>query len=286
MFFWGTLALEDAGFCQQGKITFSALVDGRWQLVEVRIGNPEWRLVADHLMDLHCPASSPKGDRLAYATGDGRIMIATRGEQAVAADSLPHNCSHPAWSPDGDKLACTCYGFSGGMEDSDLWLLDLKSNRAHCLMEQPGMQKHPAWSPDGETLAYTQGYRRGHRIIEEIWVVDAKGKKPRALLADASINIRPAWSPDGLTLAFVSDRNGNVDIWTADKNGRNLKVLTHHEAMDTDPAWSPDGASISFVSTRSGELHPWIVTVRDQRVFQLPTVSNAALRFKEPFWSW
>ncbi len=238
MFFWGTLALEDAGFCQQGKITFSALVDGRWQLVEVRIGNPEWRLVADHLMDLHCPASSPKGDRLAYATGDGRIMIATRGEQAVAADSLPHNCSHPAWSP------------------------------------------------DGETLAYTQGYRRGHRIIEEIWVVDAKGKKPRALLADASINIRPAWSPDGLTLAFVSDRNGNVDIWTADKNGRNLKVLTHHEAMDTDPAWSPDGASICFVSTRSGELHPWIVTVRDQRVFQLPTVSNAALRFKEPFWSW
>jgi TolB protein len=270
---------------QQGKIALSVFISSKWQIFRVSPGEQKATPQADNFQDLHYPAWSPDGDRLAYATDDGKIKIVTPGQVPSSINNLPGHCTHPAWSPDGAQLVCTCYEFSGGKEDSDLWLINLKQKQTRRLLAQPGLQKHPAWSPDGTTIAYTSGYRRDYQIIEQIWMTDIEGQNPRRLVAGDGSELQPAWSPDGSRLAFASNRNGNMDIWVADRDGRNLTVLTHSYAYDADPSWSPDGTSICFISTRSGNLKPWIIEVKTGRVFQIPAFVNSAVRAKEPHWS-
>lgn len=118
------------------------------------------------------------------------------------------NDAHPAFSPDGDKLAFVRDGHS-------LYVLDIDSGKATKLASGNIDLRHPlgserplAWSPDGRWIAYLDW---GQRMYRGAMVVPAAGGRARPVsflgntFAD-SIN----WSPHGQSLLFATGQRTEV----------------------------------------------------------------------------
>jgi len=269
-----------------GRIVFSSFMSGSWQLWAINPDGGNLSQITDIAHEVHYPALSSDGKKIAYTNNEGEIWVMEIGEKPQKLPNLPKNCTHPAWSPDGSKIVFVCYFFINRKEDSDIWIADINQNKAWRLMEQEGIQSYPTWSPDGSTIAYTTGYRiSSDKIIEELWLANSDGTNPRPLVSNNSSNIQPDWSSDGERIAFVSDKSGNMEIWVIDKDGRNLKQLTHDRSFDADPSWSPDGSKICFVSIKSGEMNIWIMDSDGKNSRQLTGLSESRAESKEPVWS-
>jgi TolB protein len=221
------------------RIAFSSYQDGSWQIWSIDPDGNNLSQLTHTEQDLHYPAWSPDGQKIAYSDNEGELWIMKIGESPRKVSNLQKNCNHPSWSPNGNKVAFVCYFFKDRMEDSDIWMADLQQGKVLKLMEQEGIQSYPAWSSDGSTIVYTTGYRiSSDKVIEELWLVNSDGKNPRPLVSNNFSNIQPDWSPDGEKIASASDKSGNMDIWVVDKYARNMKQLTFDKSYDADPSWS------------------------------------------------
>lgn len=270
-----------------GKIVFSSYMNESWQIWSVHPDGNNLMKLTGIAQDIHYPAVSPDGNKLAFANNEGEIWVMEKSKKTEKILKTPENCTHPVWSPDGSKIAFVCYFFINRKEDSDIWIADLKQERVWKLMKQEGIQSYPAWSPDGATIVYTTGYRiSSNKIIEELWLVNSDGTNPGRLVADRFSNIQPDWSPDGKKIAFASDRSGNMEIWVVDRNGKNMRQLTRDKSYDADPNWSPDGSKICFTSTRSGKMDIWIMDIDGENTRQLTGLSDLYGESKEPDWSY
>ena len=103
---------------------------------------------------------------------------------------------HPAWSPDGRKIAFV----SGRDGNSNIYVMDADGKNVHQLTDHPVSDTNPAWSPNGRKIAF-QSSRDGN---VEIYVMDADGGNVRRLTHRLAFDIMPAWSPNGRKIAFVS----------------------------------------------------------------------------------
>ncbi len=146
----------------------------------------------------------------------------------------------PAWSPTGDRLAFTSFGF-GQPAVVGFALRDQKSWRIS--PAGASMAASPAFSPDGRRVAYTQSI--GGNL--EIFASDADGGHPLQLTFNPAIDTSPTFSPDGGQIAFTSDRSGNPQIYVMDREGGNVRRLTFAGKQSDSPDWSPKGDRIAFV---------------------------------------
>ena len=281
---------ERMGDSRQGKVAYSSSAGGSWQIwvSPVDGGSPVQR--THSLEDVHYPAWSADGKKLAYAANDGAVWIVEAGGEPRRLTKFPSNCTHPAWSPDGNRLAVACSLLQNRKEFTNIWIVDWMTNSVSELMDQAGAQKrqHPAWSPDGSTIAYTNGYRvSANQIVEELWLVDSDGTNARPLVLNGFFNLQPDWSPDGEWIAFASNQSGSMNVWMVDKSGARLQQLTRGKSYDGDPTWSPDGSRICFASTRSGTMQIWIMESSGANPGQLTglAVSESQAESAEPNWS-
>ena len=222
-----------------GKIAFSSSLGGNWQ---VRVMNPDGTEpvpLTKGSEDFHHPAWSPDGCRLALVTGSGEIKILESDGGLRDLPNLPENCSHPSWSPDGLRLVFSCSDFAGRKEDSDLWVTNFTDGKVQKLLDQPGIQKYPHWSSDGQKIIYTSGYRVGASEIIE-------------------------------------------ELWVVNADGTHPLQLLANRGSSIQPRWSPDGKRIAFASDRSGNMEIWIMGRDGQNLKQLTADKAYA---GDPEWS-
>ncbi len=216
------------------------------------------------------PALSPDGETLAYvktvSPGNADIFIQRIGGQAainLTKDSSGNDL-HPAFSPDGTRIA-----FRSDRDGGGLFVMGTMGESVRRLTD---FGFHPAWFPDGRKIAFSsrtsiRPYNRSGN--SELWTVDVgTGEKKKLLSSDAE---QPGVSPHGLRIAYWGVGLGSSssrDIFTipaaGPAEGAAPVPVTNDPALDWSPFWSPDGRFLYFGSDRDGTLNLWRIPI-DER---------------------
>ena len=123
---------------------------------------------------------SPDGESVVYSarTDEAELrvfdLVDPAGTDRLLLEVSPAHARHPAWSPDGDRIAFHQYG--GGMP-TGLWVVRSDGTERRLLVEHGS---GPAWSPDGTRLVYEHLNEAENRY--ELWIVDVATGDHRPML--------------------------------------------------------------------------------------------------------
>ncbi len=156
-------------------------------------------------------------------------------------------CSAPAWSPDGKRLA---FVQSDRRGNSDIMVLDLEGGRVRRLTDSNCINTEPSWNPAGTQIAFTSD-REG---TPQIYLMEDDGSNVRRLTTEGSYNASPAWSPNGVMVSYVSRFEGKFDLFVFKLGEGKAYQITTGLVSSESPAWSPDERKLVFVSTRNGGM--------------------------------
>lgn len=185
--------------------------------------------------------------------------------------------THPAWSPDGRRLAFVRKDARFVphlvLMDADGGNLRVRASNVHS----------PSWSPDGHRLAVA----RGDCVYEcGIFVISVDGDSP---VGTHVINgAEPAWSPDGTKIAFVglSGDDGYHALYVANADGSSgVAIVPRGYWVILGPTWSPDGRRLAFTRCMTGPCDIFAVTVDGSDLLQVTTAGYTTESAFDPAWS-
>jgi Mg-chelatase subunit ChlD/Tol biopolymer transport system component len=191
--------------------------------------------------------------------------------------------SHPAWSPDGTKLAYSA-------NNEDIYILDTQTGANQPLMgaSDPNIiETMPAWNAEGSVIAFVRA--SSGAIVDDvitlptdIMFVPVSGGNP-LLLPGASgegFNYYPAFSPDGKWIAFTHHTSGKNASWVPEaeiriipaEGGAPRKIQANFgpggqalpEAGNIWPTWSKDSMTLYFSSRRCDDQYDIYATSIDE----------------------
>ncbi|MEO7684655.1 MAG: hypothetical protein ABIU86_12060, partial [Gemmatimonadaceae bacterium] len=142
----------------------------------------------------------PDGTKIAFTSDlGGNIAIWVMnadGSSAKALTTNPRGDWHPAWSPDGTKIA-----FSRGVSTNirDIWTMNADGTLVAPLTNGLQGAQDPSWSPDGRKIALSTPscnsyYYYYYRCDAAIFVVGLDGTVHSALTSTSAAS-DPTWRP-------------------------------------------------------------------------------------------
>ena len=160
-----------------------------------------------------------------------------------------------SWTPDGRSLILSANRRSDWERepaDSEVYSLDVASNRLSALTDRRGPDSEPVVSPDGRLIAFTgfDDERLGYQN-NILYVMDREGGNRRALTEglDRSVG-SPVWAADGRSLYVAYDENGGTRVARIGLDGSVRTVAEGLSGTELDRPYSGG----SFSVARDGTL--------------------------------
>lgn len=176
---------------------------------------------------------------------DGHIHeydFQTGASRQLTADG---RIAHPAWSPDGRRIAFARFG-SGATPPVEVFIMDAGDPTVVRQRTVGGPYHSPSWSPDGRSLAMAGDW---WACIYEcaIYIAEADSDAPPRRLA--AMGAEPAWSPDGSRIAYVSlsgDDGYHALHAISPDSTQSWEIVPRESHAIYSPSWSPDGKRLAF----------------------------------------
>jgi eukaryotic-like serine/threonine-protein kinase len=214
------------------------------------------------------PSLTPDGKAVIYAarpSGDWDIYwlrVGGRNPRNLTEDS-PANDTHPAFSPDGERIVFRSERDKGG--------IFVMGATGESVKRLTNFGFYPAWSPDGREVTFSSQDFIDPNVRQmdpsSVWVVTlSTGEKRQLTDPKTGDAVQPAWSPAGVRIAYWGKhKGGQRDIWTIPALAGGAPVqVTDDAAFDWNPVWSPDGKFLYFASDRGGSMNLWRVPIDEQ----------------------
>ncbi len=187
----------------------------------------------------------------------------------------------PRWSPDGLRIAFTCYGLAGGVTSAQICLYSMETGKPMAFMRYKGTNSSPAWSPDGSKLMFMSSMHGD----PELFMIDSTGSNLRRITYSAGVDTSPAWNPrTGQRVAFISDRGGLPNLYLMNADGSNVEKLELPDmGYVIDPAWAPNGQLLAFSWRRpNGNYDLYVMDTASRQIVEL---TRDAGRNERPSWA-
>lgn len=214
------------------------------------------------LAEVHSPiALSPDGRRLAFVRNsrdESVLMIANAdgsGERRLAGRPLSDCFKVPAWSPDGEVIACS----SGSGDNYDLHK-SVIAVRVEDGEQRPASAQKWTWTRWVEWLADGSGLlitARDHSANpDQIWHIAYPGGAARRITSDSKAYLCISLTADAQTLAAVQTEL-HSDIWAVpDGDAARARKITSGTGSYGEVCYTPDGR-IVYASLASGNVDIW-----------------------------
>ena len=226
------------------------------------------------------PSISPDNTEIVFISGGDIWSVPASGGTAQILVSHAATEGLPVFSPDGKKLAFT----SNRSGNTDIYVLELGTNKLNRVTYSDGADNLDAWSSDGQWL-YFHSNSQDIAGMNDIFRVRPEGGTPMAVSNDRYTNeFFSEPSPDGSGIIFsargISNsqwwRNGTSHIDQSElwlKKDGTYRQIADRGAKQQWPMWSPDGGTIYYVSDRNGEENIWSQNI-DGNAKQLTTFKD------------
>jgi Tol biopolymer transport system component len=222
---------------------------------------------------------SPDRTKLAYASQNGLHVVSSEGGIPVniplPVDQPAFSYSRPAWSPDGQRIACAVLT-GAGTTVSTIWTVGADGEDPIPITDGQSFDHCPNWSGDGKRLFFVSD-RSGSG---DIWWMPighrGQGIGPaRSLTAGLGVGSF-SLSRDAKTLAYskVTER---VNIWSISIRSERALTLDEARAVTEENhliefvTLSPDKEWIAFDSNRSGNQDIWLMRTDGSDLRQFTT---------------
>ncbi|HEV2801923.1 MAG TPA: S8 family serine peptidase, partial [Pyrinomonadaceae bacterium] len=241
-------------FRPNGKIAFSSMRDGNWELYLMDSDGNNQKNISLHTAKDLPVVWSPDGRKIAFQsnrTGAGDIYVMNSdGSGLTRLTTSTYADQAPTWSPDSQKIAFT----SKRDGNFDVFVMNADGTNQLNVTRTPSPEYDPLWSPTENKIAF-RSYRDG---LTKMYVMNADGTNQIRLTGARVDESYADWSPDGKKLTFASyfytpDYVDHYDVWVVNADGSSanaLPITPYSGAGDFEPAWSPDGKTIAMGSTR------------------------------------
>jgi len=260
-----------------GQPSAQAISGGRLVFQRVDINSPTQAGNGTYIMDADGtnlrrldsvgfePAFSRDGTKVTFVTGQPpsgcnnfelNILPSIFGTDRRQLTNVCGYDQHPAWSPDGARIAF----WSDRDAGEGLYVMNADGSQQTRILSTSSIQRQiesPHWSSDGTRIAFV-GYNLGASNEADIFVVNADGSNPVNITNTPAIHeVAPAWSRDDNKIAFVRLTSpDDSDIYTMNADGSNQTQLTNLSVTglglilgfgQLKLAWSPDGTRLAFM---------------------------------------
>ncbi len=232
--------------------------------------------------DLDSPVTfSPDGKRYAFvreAAGEGSLIVAdlnSGAEQTVLSHKLPNGLDYPAWSPDGQSIACTAVDSSiASTGGSDARIIEVlvadRTERPFANRTWPFIRQL-AWVNGGQGLAISA--RDQDTGAYHVWYVPRSNGSARKITDGLTSQTGVSVSADSSRLLTVEERTVS-GIWLMRSATTQDALPISLESENCNSAlWTADGRII-YDQQLNGQRNIWSMAADGTDRKQLTTAGN------------